>query len=147
MFSFQGASNFSIREESFLIAPFYNGMNAYAYFMDRWHRADMTDPKSKWIPGKYPSTINSGSPNNMKFSSFWLKKATYLRLKSLNLSYNLKINGLKRVGIDKIGLSLSAYNLFLWTAKDLPFDPEAPSGRLSYYPQQKIYDFGINIQF
>ncbi|TAN16454.1 MAG: TonB-dependent receptor [Chitinophagaceae bacterium] len=147
MLNFQGASGFDIEEESFLIEPFNNGMNAYAYFMDRWHRADVSDPNSTWIPGKFPATKNGGSPNNNKVSSFWLKNGTYVRLKAANLSYDLKVGGLvKRIGIDKITLSLSGYNLL--TITGIPYiDPEAPSGRLSYYPQQTTYNFGANIQF
>lgn len=146
MMNWQGASNFSIQQMSFLIAPFYNGMNAYAYFMDRWHREDMTDPDSKWIPGKYPSTINSGAPNNMKFSSFWLKDVTYLRLKTLNLTYHFNIKTLSHLGINGVNISLGGYNLLTFTG--LPYiDPEAPSGRLSYYPQQKIYNIGMSVRF
>ena len=146
MMNWQGASNFSMEQQSFLIAPFFNGMNAYAYLMDRWHREDMTDPDSKWIPGKYPSTINSGAPNNMQFSSFWLKDITYLRLKSVNLSYRFNVKALEPAGINGLSLSLSAYNLL--TITGLPYvDPEAPTGRLSYYPQQRVFNIGLNVQF
>ena len=93
--NWQGASNFDVQEQHFLIQPFANGMNAYAYFMDNWHHADPADPNSAWIPGKYPSTINDGAPNNKFNSSFWLLNAAYLRLKSLSISYNLESEFLK----------------------------------------------------
>jgi TonB-linked SusC/RagA family outer membrane protein len=142
----QGAANFMMQEQSFLIAPFFNGMNAYAYFMDRWHREDMTDPNSKWIPGKYPSTRNSGAANNMQFSSFWLKNMTYLRLKSANLGYSIDNAFLRKLGIEGVDVSLSAYNLFTFSGLKY-IDPEAPTGRLSYYPQQKTYNIAFNIKF
>ena len=142
--TWQGASNFNVQQQHFLIQPFANGMNAYAYFMDRWHREDMTNPDSEWIPGKYPSTINDGAPNNKLFSSFWLKDATYLRLKFLSISYNLDV--LKKFGIQHASLSLSGQNLLTFS-KLGPIDPESPSGRLSYYPQQKTYNLGINVIF
>jgi TonB-linked SusC/RagA family outer membrane protein len=144
--NWQGAANFVMQEQSFLIAPFFNGMNAYAYFMDRWHREDMTDPNSKWIPGKYPSTINGGAPNNMQFSSFWLKNISYLRLKSANLSYNIDNQFLKKYGIEGINVSISGQNLLILSGLKY-IDPEAPTGRLSYYPQQKTYNIAFNIQF
>ncbi|HTE34888.1 MAG TPA: hypothetical protein VK666_31135, partial [Chryseolinea sp.] len=129
-----------------LIAPFNNDMSSYAYFMDRWHRADSKDPNSEWIPGKYPSTINNGAPNNRLFSSFWLKDATYLRLRALNISYSIDAAPLKRIGIKSLALSVSGYNLVTITGLDY-IDPETPSGRLSYYPQQKTYNAGINLTF
>lgn len=142
--TWQGAANYNVEQQHFLIQPFANGMNAYAYFMDRWHREDMTEPNSAWIPGKYPSTINDGAPNNKMFSSFWLKEATYLRLKFLSISYNL--TALKKFGIQNSSISLSGQNLLTFSNLG-PIDPESPSGRLSYYPQQKTYNIGINVGF
>lgn len=144
--TWQGASNFNVAQQHFLIQPFANGMNAYAYFMDRWHREDMTDPNSRWVPGKYPSTINDGAPNNKMFSSFWLKDATYLRLKFINLNYDLRHPFLQKVGVQNLNLSVSAQNLLTFSGLG-PIDPEAPSGRLSYYPQQKTYNFGVQVIF
>jgi hypothetical protein len=144
--TWQGAANFNVAQQHFLIQPFANGMNAYAYFMDRWHREDMTDPNSEWIPGKYPSTINDGAPNNKLFSSFWLKDATYLRLKFINLHYNLNLDLLKKIGIQRMNISVSAQNLLTFSGLG-PIDPETPTGRLSYYPQQKTYNLGVNVVF
>jgi TonB-linked SusC/RagA family outer membrane protein len=144
--TWQGAANFNMAQQHFLIQPFANGMNAYAYFMDRWHREDMTDPNSKWIPGKYPSTINNGAPNNRLFSSFWLKDATYLRLKFINLNYDLDLEVFRKIGIQKLNISVSAQNLLTFSGLG-PMDPETPTGRLSYYPQQKTYNLGVNVTF
>ncbi len=144
--NWQGASNFNIQQQHFLIQPFANGMNCYAYFMDRWHKADPWNPDSEWVPGKYPATINDGAPNNKLNSSFWLLDATYLRLKSLSLSYNLATEFFKRNGIEGLAVSLSGQNLITLSSLG-PIDPETPSGRLSYYPQQKTYNIGINITF
>ncbi|MGV3502871.1 MAG: SusC/RagA family TonB-linked outer membrane protein [Adhaeribacter sp.] len=142
--TWQGASHFSVEQQHFLIQPFANGMNAYAYFLDRWRKADPDNPDSAWIPGKYPSTINDGAPNNKLRSSFWLKDGTYLRLKFLGLSYNLDL--LSKIGIKQASVMLSGQNLLTFSGLG-PIDPESPSGRLSYYPQQKTYNLGINVSF
>jgi len=144
--NWQGATNFNIQQQHFMIQPFANGMNCYAYFMDRWHKADPWNPDSEWVPGKYPATINDGAPNNKLNSSFWLLDATYLRLKSLSLSYNLATDFFKRNGVEGLAVSLSGQNLITFSGLG-PIDPETPSGRLSYYPQQKTYNIGINITF
>jgi TonB-linked SusC/RagA family outer membrane protein len=144
--NWQGATHFNIQQQHFLIQPFANGMNAYAYFMDRWRRADPWDPNSAWVPGKYPSTINDGAPNNKWNSSFWLLDATYLRMKSLSISYNLENELFKRWGIQGLSVSLSGQNLITISGLGA-IDPETPTGRLSYYPQQKTYNVGINITF
>lgn len=146
MMNWQGAANFNMVQQSFLISPFFNGMNAYAYLMDRWRREDPSNPDSPWIPGKYPSTVNGGAPNNNMFSSFWFKNAAYLRLKSLRISYRLQNELLGKIGMDELIISLSGYNLLTVSGLDY-IDPEAPSGRLSYYPQQTTYNLGINATF
>jgi hypothetical protein len=144
--NWQGSANFNVMEDSYLIYPFNNGMNAYAYFMDRWHRENPVDPKSPWIPGKYPSTINAGAINNRMISSFWLKNATYIRLKTFNINYSLGAGPLQKFGVQGMNVSLSGQNLLTLTGLEY-IDPEAPSGRLSYYPQQKTYNLGISLTF
>lgn len=144
--NWQGAANSVVEMQHFLIQPFANAMNTYEYMMDRWHRADPFDPNSEWIPGKYPTTLNDGNPNNRRFSSFWLKNSAYLRLKSLNISYELKSQFLQRNGIEGFTVSVSGQNLITITGLEY-MDPETPNGRLSLYPQQKTYDFGINLTF
>lgn len=144
--NWQGSANFVVEMQHFLVQPFANAMNTYAYFMDRWHHADPFDPTSEWIPGRYPTTINDGNPNNRQFSSFWLKNSSYLRLKSMNISYELKSDFLKRNGIERVMFSLSGQNLITITGLEY-MDPETPNGRLSLYPQQKVYDLGISLTF
>lgn len=144
--SWSGSSNFNVEQQLYLISPFNNDMSAYAYFMDRWHQADLTDPNSQWIPGKYPSTLNGGAPNNNQFSSFWYPNATYFRLKSLNITYIIDNEWIKRCGVKNIAVTLSGQNLLTFSSLEF-MDPESPSGRLSYYPQQKTISAGLNVTF
>ena len=60
----QGATNYSTRMDGIMGYALFNGSSALECFMDRWHRADLYDPNSEWIPGKYPSTYNSGKESN-----------------------------------------------------------------------------------
>ena len=145
--NWQGASFFSFRAQSFLIQPFNNSMNSFAYLMDRWHLEDLSEPNGNWIPGKYPATIANGAANNKLNSSFWLWDASYMRLKTLGINYNLDSPFLKNHGVQGLSISFSGQNIFTFTGMDIPIDPEAPSGGLSYYPQQKTYNVGINLTF
>lgn len=142
----QGSANFSMYQEHYLVQPFANDMSTYAYFMDRWRLSDINDPNSEWIPGKYPATINDGAPNNKMLSSFWLQDASYIRLKSLNITYRITAAAFSKIGVKDLAFTLSGYNLLTFTGMDY-MDPESPTGRLSYYPQQKTYNAGVNITF
>lgn len=142
----QGASNFNAYFDAELQNPFFNNANSYQMFEDRWRRQDIYDPNSPWIPGKYPSTIISGTTNNQKVSTFWLKDATYLRIKNFDLGYTLPKHLTDRVGIRKVRVYASGQNIF--TFDKIKFiDPESPTGRGSFYPQQKVWSFGLNIGF
>ncbi|MBB2148238.1 SusC/RagA family TonB-linked outer membrane protein [Pedobacter gandavensis] len=141
---FQGATNFNAYFDGELQNPMFNNANTYAMFQDRWHRADIYDPNSAWIPGKYPSTIISGSTNNQKTSTFWLKDATYIRLKNFDLGYTFDKELIERIGIRRARIYISGQNIF--TADKIKYiDPEAPTGRGTYYPQQKVWTLGVNI--
>lgn len=143
----QGAANANIMLSGELQSPLLNGNSAFKTFMDRWHREDLYDPNSKWIPGKYPSTRAGGNPSNMKRSSFWLQDASYLRVKDIQIGYSLPKSVLKKANIEALRLFVSGYNLFTFTGVEL-VDPEAPDETQgNYYPQQKVLSVGVNLTF
>ncbi len=140
----QGAANYTAYFNGELQIPFYNGANSIEALMDRWHRENIYDPNSAWVPGKYPSTITGGNPNNEKYSSFWLKDASYVRLKNIELGYSLPKEFLERIGVQQWRFYVSGHNLFTWDDLDY-MDPEAPSGRGRYYPQMRVINVGLNL--
>lgn len=145
---FAGAAHFNVSYSAELQRPFFNGANAFDFFMDRWRREDIYDPTSPWIEGKYPSTISGGSENKNKYSTFWVKKGDYVRLKNLVLGYTLPKTILNKVGIQSARIYASGQNLFILSHIE-NIDPEAFSNasRGGYYPIQKVYSFGLNIGF
>ncbi|MFT3946798.1 MAG: SusC/RagA family TonB-linked outer membrane protein [Agriterribacter sp.] len=150
--NFQGASRSNILSLYGSVSdPFKYDHTAYSYFLDRWHladpKADPRDPNAEWIPGKYPPTLVGGNPNNGLFSTWLMQPITYLRLKSLAISYDLK-GLIKKVGIQDMFISLSAQNLLtISSLRESSFDPEASGERYTYYPQIKTYNVSLNIKF
>jgi TonB-linked SusC/RagA family outer membrane protein len=140
---FQGASDFNY------YSPGWYTQNSatYARFMDRWHKEDMYDPNSAWVPGKYPSTRpGNGIPNNKYTSSFWLEDATYLRIKTLEIGYSIPKTLFSIKGVEQIHFYFSGQNLLTFCKlKDV--DPEAPVDNPHYYPQQRVMTLGINAKF
>ncbi len=150
--NFQGASDYNIqRLYGSVIQPFQYDHTAYKYFLDRWHladsKADPYDPNSQWIEGKYPPTRVGGNPNNALPSTWLLEPITYLRLKSLSISYSLK-NIIQQVGIQDMSVSLSGQNLLtISNLREKTFDPEASGNRYTYYPEIKTYNISFNVKF
>ena len=79
-------------------------------------------------------------------NTYWLQSTDYLRLKNIELGYNLPQQLADKVGINNFRLYVSAYNLVTWTGME-SFDPEAVNSIGQYYPQSKIINLGARINF
>ncbi|MDY9917600.1 MAG: TonB-dependent receptor [Proteiniphilum sp.] len=79
-------------------------------------------------------------------SSWWMRDASYLRLKNAQIGYTIRSNYLNNIGVENIRLTLTGSNLITWSGLNkYGIDPEAPEISNGYYPQQRTYEFGINI--
>lgn len=118
-------------------ATISNGGNMTTEWLDRWSESNPN--------GNMPRL---GNANNEKYSSFWLNKSNYLRLKNLEIGYTLKGNSLVKIGIQNIRFYLAGSNLLTFTPLK-NYDPEKSSGdmRNDVHPNEKTYSFGINVVF
>lgn len=145
----QGAAMYSVTYQDQLSRPFYfSDSDPIAAFFDRWHRQDVTDPNSPWVPGRFPSTgQRTNYIGNNTFNTF---NAAYARVKSIELGYTLPRNILKKAGIKNLRVFGNAYNLLTFTGKGLNFvDPEYTDNRLySYnYPITLNTNLGVRLTF
>ncbi|TAH19531.1 MAG: TonB-dependent receptor [Cytophagales bacterium] len=133
---------------------------------------------TKWWTDFYPSfqgakstnaLYNSWSPtntgastpiaeNNANFStnqvsnSYYIENGSYLRLKNIQLGYNLPSDLLKKYGIDRLRAYIQGANLFTLT-KYTGLDPELAGDDTNYsidygnYPNVKQYIIGVNLTF
>lgn len=152
-FLLQGATSFYVRYAGLhLESPLVWGRNGFALFMDRWHREDPTDPNSKWIAGKYPSSRSyqpngALSKNNYLSSDYWLHDASYLRLKSVELGYTIPLKIISKAGIKRLRVYANGFNLLTWTGLELE-DPELYNSQFGLeYPIAKNYNIGFNVTF
>lgn len=79
-------------------------------------------------------------------NTFWLNNASFLRLKNVELAYNLKGEFLSKIKISGVRLFASGFNLFTIT-KVKDYDPEGNSESGQFYPQQRIINVGANVKF
>lgn len=126
-------------------------------FLDRWHpvdpEADPFDPATEWISGKYPALkLGTKSGTTDEFATdMWNMNATYLRLKSIELGYNVPIEFCKRLHLDNLRLFFNAFNLYTFCNSDVKkFDPERHEGQYNAdltYPLMKSFNFGLTVNF
>ncbi len=94
-----------------------------------------------------------GMGYNYLGSDRFVEDASFLRLKTLSLSYNVPKEWLKKVGITRLNVFATAYDLFTWTGYKGQ-DPEVkmPSATSivrdnATTPVSKRFAFGVNLDF
>lgn len=109
--------------------------------LDYWRE----DNRNAVFPRKsLSSAVNGG--NNQETSSFWIKNASFLRLKNLSLAYDFKYKLLKNVNwISICKLNLTGSNLFTISGVSDYFDPETTT--VGGYPVQRVYSLGVTVGF
>lgn len=88
------------------------------------------------------STVNA---NNSQTSNWWMRNGSFLRLKTVELGFNLSGKSVERLGIGSLRIYANATNLFVKSSFKM-WDPEQGGNGLGY-PLQKVFNFGLNVQF
>ena len=109
------------------------------FFNGRWQKEG---------DNQYPRVfrdMNSGSGPSNYSSTFWLRKADFIRLKNVNLSYRIPERLVNSVYLSGARFYLSGSNLF--SIDDIKyFDPESNSGSgMGNYPIQRTFTIGLNL--
>ncbi len=118
--------------------------------MDQTGNFYMEQAKDRWTTDN-PNGSNpraGGSINSMESygSDFYLKDASFLRLKNVEIGYTLPKKWFQKLNISNCRVYLSGYNL-LTLDKIKVIDPESSDGKGTYYPQVRIFNAGVNITF
>ena len=102
-----------------------------------------------------PRALWNDPVGNSAFSSRWIEDGSYLRLKSVTLTYNLNPKLFKKAGISRFSVYTTGQNL-LTVTKYTGFDPEVNAFGLSAteqgidygtYPQARTVTVGVNVEF
>ncbi len=136
-----GAQNNNIWANTLNNMEFQAGSNnslgqASALHLNRWTPQTTTT-------ATYPRLSIGYNPNNHRNSSFWIKDGSYLRLKNIELAYNLPAIIMQPLRIQGIRLFVNGLNLLTFT-KLQDMDPEVTA---SMFPNTKVINCGINIRF
>lgn len=83
---------------------------------------------------------------NTLASDFWLRNSSFLRLKSLELGYNIPKNITSIVSVSSAKIYMSGYNLLLFD-KVKDYDPEIVNDLGVFYPATRTFNVGIHLTF
>lgn len=93
-----------------------------------------------------PRITNRGNKYFAGGNTYFLRNSDYLRLKNIELGYNLSAKLGARAGINALRVYVSALNLATWDKMKI-YDPESTSGDGHYYPQSRILNTGVRVTF
>ena len=119
-------------------------INQFKSYVDHWTPENQSS-KNFRPGGQGPRGI---------YSSRTIEDGSFLRLKTLSLSYTIPARFTRKAKIENLTLSLSGQNLWTWT-KYSGLDPEVstkhstltPGFDYSAYARNRVYSLGLNLTF
>ncbi|WP_169304352.1 SusC/RagA family TonB-linked outer membrane protein [Pedobacter frigoris] len=102
----------------------------------------------RWTPetantAEYPRLSISNSSHSQALSSFWIKRADYLRLKNAEIGYTLPRAFTSKIKLSMIRFFVNGQNLLTSSMLDY----QDPEGYSALYPMQRVINGGINVKF
>jgi TonB-linked SusC/RagA family outer membrane protein len=126
--------------------PSFSGAAIGARTMDSW------SPENKGAETPIFENVSNFSTNTQA-NSWYVESGAYMRMKNLQLTYNVPLQLLDRAKIKQLKVYVQAVNLFTIT-KYQGKDPEIASSvdttlgiDVGNYPATRIYSLGINLGF
>ncbi|SDA80615.1 TonB-linked outer membrane protein, SusC/RagA family [Algoriphagus alkaliphilus] len=107
-------------------------------YEDRW---TIDNPSSV-----HPRIANRSDQYFSGGNSYWFRSSDYIRLKNVELGYNLPSNLVDRIGVKDLRLYINGLNLLTWDKLKV-YDPETVSATGQYYPQARVINAGLNVTF
>ena len=143
---FQGTGQADRYLDGICIKPFWDDEgrdNVFANIHDRWSPDDPTN-QDVFYPRMYVGS--DANTNNVQKSSWWVKDVSSLRLKQLNISYNIPKKLLDRCFLKSASVYLMGTNLLTFSNFKL-WDPELNSSNGTAYPNVSSYSVGVKFSF
>ncbi len=121
-----------------------SALNQFATYANRWTYENQNS--------NIPRAGGQGLSNF--YSTRTLENGSYIRLKTVQLSYNFPASITKKLKMENLGVYISGQNLYTWT-KYSGMDPEVstrnstltPGLDYSSYPQMSMFVFGLKTTF
>ena len=141
--------------------PYYRGADVmYEHQMDFWspenpnarYPLPYTGNGSTAISGiRYMANAAANSGNNFYPQTKYLLNLSYLRVKNITIGYSLPDKWISKANLTKARVYFSGENLFEFSQKKIPIDPEITAGSATsnFYgrtaPFERIISFGVQL--
>lgn len=169
---FFGGMNNTFRYKNFELSVFLSGSFGNEVFNESkfrlsggiplaWQNLSKDFWDNRWTPENPTNSygtfsVDTRNTTSLMTNSYYVEDASYIKLKSVSLSYTIPASILKKIGLGNVTnakVYATGDNLYTWT-NYTGFDPEVDSGnalltgfdRVSY-PRTRSYILGVNVTF
>jgi TonB-linked SusC/RagA family outer membrane protein len=153
--TFQGGFNFSLSYKDFDLSVLFQGATggeirvgtdesgSIGNFLEEFYdkRWSITNPSSE-----HPRLTDRSNQYYSYNNTYWMRSTDYLRLKNVELGYNLPSAICDKIGIGSLRVYANGMNLITWS-KIKMYDPEAVNALGQYYPQARLLNAGVLLSF
>jgi TonB-linked SusC/RagA family outer membrane protein len=137
---FQGSARSSFWIDTENTSPFVNNRALLKYWADdHWSEDDRN------IHAMWPRLSETVNGNNTQRSTWFMRDGAFLRLKTTEIGYSLPRKWMGRLKTQNARVYISGNNLLLFS-KFKMWDVEMAGNGLAY-PIQRVFNFGVNIDF
>ena len=129
------------------VNPFNGGGgsgNLYSNIGDRW--TEENPDQNAFYPRLSYGSETTSNINNFQKSTWWVRNMNFLRLKTLQISYNLPKPWVNKVHLKNAAVYVMGTNLFTLSRFKL-WDPELNTDNGASYPNTTSYSVGIYFTF
>jgi len=126
------------------IQPFNQGSPPTTDWLNAWTPENHSNTMPLlYITGQGPASANAGTP-----STWYLKSASFLRIKNIQFGYTVPASIVKKLAMSSLRVYFAGDNLATFT-KFPGLDPErvATNTRFVVHPQNQVFSFGVKAVF
>lgn len=152
---FQGGLNLTASYKNFDLTILFQGAlgakqyvsagesgNIGNYLLDIYdNRWTIDNPSSE-----HPRIANRSDQYFSGGNTYWFRSNDYLRLKNMEIGYNLPAHLSEKIGVGNLRLYVNGLNLLTWDKLNV-YDPETVSATGQYYPQARVISTGLSVTF
>lgn len=150
---FQGSARSSFWIDPKLTAPFVKAPEDDATFTGFEHERALLQhwADSYWsednrnIHALWPRLSNTPNVNNQQKSTWFMRDGSFLRLKTIEIGYSLPRKWTQKISMQNVRFYVTGNNLLVFS-KFKMWDPEMAGNGFSY-PLQRVFNFGVNVEF
>jgi hypothetical protein len=133
---FQGVANRTVYLSGYSFYAFQNNGKISSIALGRW------TPETSEI-ATYPRLSAQNNLNNFQLSSFWQRNGNFVKLRSIELGYNIPVKIIEKIRLSDARIFINGTNLFSLDHLGGLTDPETLTG----YPAVRSCSVGAKIQF